>query len=155
MLMGGAGNDYLDEGDGHGDLEGGPGNDILVGGLGPDAFGVDLTSGDDVIRDFTAGPGMFDHLARDLTWEDLSFENMAAGGKIIWDGGSVLIEGVQQSELAQYGFMFAEEPDLPPASRDVSGPTPERPSPMSSAGPLISIGCSCLDARSTEPSTDF
>lgn len=79
-LMGGAGGDYLDEGAGHGDLNGGMGDDTLVGGAGPDAFAVDPTSGNDVIRDFTAGPGMFDHLAlRDLRWEDLSFEDTAAG----------------------------------------------------------------------------
>jgi Ca2+-binding RTX toxin-like protein len=129
-LMGGMGNDYLDEGAGHGDLEGGMGDDTLVGGLGPDAFAVDPTSGNDVIRDFTAGPGMFDHLAlRDLRWEDLSFEDTPAGVRVSWQGGSVLLEGVRQADLAQDDFMFAEEPDLPPASRPATAPTPERPTP--------------------------
>ncbi len=61
-VIGGAGNDYLDEGVGHGMLEGGSGHDVLVGGQGPDAFIVDPESGNDVILDFTAGPGMSDHL---------------------------------------------------------------------------------------------
>jgi hypothetical protein len=63
MLMGGEGHDFLDEGPGHGDLQGGPGNDALIGGTGADAFEISPDSGNDVIRDFTAGPGMFDHLA--------------------------------------------------------------------------------------------
>ena len=137
MLMGMDGNDYLDEGAGHGDLDGGKGNDTLVGGQGPDAFGFEPGSGNDVIRDFTAGPGMFDHLAlRDLRWEDLRFEDGAAGVTIRWDGGSVLLEGVRQSELAQDDFMFADRPDLPPGARPPAGPAPERASP-SSPGPQI------------------
>ena len=129
-LMAGAGADYLDEGAGHGDLNGGMGDDTLVGGAGPDAFAVDPTSGNDVIRDFTAGPGMFDHLAlRDLRWEDLTFEETTAGVRVSWQGGSVLLEGVAKPQLAQDDFMFADAPDLPPASRDATAPAAERPSP--------------------------
>jgi Ca2+-binding RTX toxin-like protein len=134
-LMGGDGSDYLDEGAGHGMLEGGRGNDVLVGGQGPDAFMVDRESGHDVIRDFTAGPGMFDHLAlSDLRWEDLRFEDTRHGVRISWDGGSALLEGVRQADLAQDDFMFANAPDLPPASRPPMGVAPERESP-SSDGP--------------------
>lgn len=114
-LRGEEGNDWLDEGVGHGDLEGGMGNDTLVGGQGPDAFTVDRTSGDDVIKDFTAGPGMFDHLALvGLRWEDLAITETAAGTRVSWDGGSVLLEGVRKTQLAQDDFMFADAPDLPP-----------------------------------------
>lgn len=110
-LRGEDGNDYLDEGAGHGDLEGGRGNDTLVGGQGPDAFTVDRTSGDDVIKDFTAGPGMFDHLALvGLRWEDLTIAETAAGTRVSWDGGSVLLEGVRMRNLAQDDFMFADRP---------------------------------------------
>ena len=137
MVMGGAGNDLLDEGAGHGDLEGGPGNDVLIGGRGPDAFGVDRMSGDDIIKDFTPGPGMFDHLAlRDLRWEDLAFEDTPAGVRVSWAGGAVLLENVLRSQLAQDDFMFAESPDLPPAARDPNGPAPERATP-SSEGPSV------------------
>lgn len=126
-LMGGDGADFLDEGAGHGDLDGGMGDDTLVGGLGADAFAVRPGSGEDVIQDFTAGPGMFDHLAlHDLQWEDLSFEDAAAGVTVRWEGGSVLLEGVRQADLAQDDFMFAESPDLPPGTREPAGPTAER-----------------------------
>ncbi|PWS34362.1 calcium-binding protein [Falsiroseomonas bella] len=137
MLFGGSGDDVLDEGAGHSGLDGGPGNDTLIGGAGPDAFMVDPESGDDVIRDFTAGPGMFDHLAlRDLRWEDLGFEDAATGVRVFWDGGSVLLEGVRMADLAQDDFMFADSPDLPSASRDATAPTGEAPTP-SQAGPEI------------------
>lgn len=136
-LMGGDGDDFLDEGAGHGDLDGGAGNDTLVGGLGADAFAVRPGSGDDVIKDFTAGPGMFDHLAlHDLRWEDLSFEDTTAGVTVRWEGGSVLLEGVRQADLAQDDFMFAESPDLPPGSREPAGPTAERAT-MSTDGPTF------------------
>lgn len=140
MVAGGAGDDYLDEGKGHGDLEGGPGDDTLVGGEGPDAFGVDRMSGNDVIKDFTPGPGMFDHLAlRDLRWEDLAIADTPAGVKISWSGGSVVLENVLKSQLAQDDFMFADEPDLPPSARHSNGPSPERPT-SSSEGPSFDSG---------------
>lgn len=136
-LRGGEGNDFLDEGAGHGDLEGGPGDDTLVGGTGPDAFAISPTSGNDVIKDFTAGPGMFDHLAiMDLRWDDLTFTDTAAGVRISWNGGSVLLEGVRRSDLAQDDFMFAMMPGLPPGTRAPTTPAAERPSP-STAGPVI------------------
>lgn len=151
MLFGGAGNDYLDEGAGHSGLEGGPGNDTLVGGQGPDAFVVDRTSGDDVILDFTAGPGMFDHIAlRDLRWEDLTVEDTSSGARIFWDGGAVLLVGVAKAELAQDDFMFADSPDLPPASRTPMGPAAELASP-SDPGPEITGADDFIRVR---PGTD-
>lgn len=114
MLVGGPGNDYLNEGPGHGDLDGGPGNDILVGGTGADAFAISPTSGHDVIKDFVAGPGIFDHLAvQDLKPEDLRFEDTQAGVLISWDtakgDGSVLLENVFKKDLAQNDFMFTDD----------------------------------------------
>ncbi|MCO6416198.1 calcium-binding protein [Siccirubricoccus sp. KC 17139] len=137
-LMGGPGNDYLDEGPGHSSMDGEEGNDILVGGTGPDAFVVRPGSGDDVVRDFTAGPGVGDHIAlQDIRWEDLSVDDTEAGVKISWEGGSVLLEGMRKSELSQDDFMFFNRPDLPPGTRAPEGPTEERPSP-SEDGPGIS-----------------
>ncbi|MFC7694508.1 calcium-binding protein [Paeniroseomonas aquatica] len=137
-LMGGPGNDYLDEGPGHSSIDGEEGNDTLVGGMGPDAFIVRPGSGDDIIRDFTAGPGVGDHIAlQDIRWEDLAVADTGGGVKISWEGGSVLLEGVQKSELAQDDFMFFDQPDLPPGARAPEGPVEERPSP-SVSGPEIS-----------------
>ena len=126
-LLGRDGDDYLSEGAGHSNIEGGEGDDTLVGGQGPDAFVVDPTSGNDVIKDFTAGPGMFDHIAfRDLQWEDLTIKQVDEGTRVSWDGGSVLLKGVTKSGLAQDDFMFATMPDLPPGDQAPEGPTEER-----------------------------
>lgn len=136
-LMGGMGNDMLDEGDGHGDLNGGMGDDILIGGRGADAFMISADSGNDVIRDFTAGPGMFDHLAlHGLDWADLVFADTADGVRISWSGGSVVLNGVMKADLAQDDFMFADAPQLPPSSRPADAPRPERATP-SEEGPSV------------------
>lgn len=136
-LMGGTGNDLLDEGAGHGDLNGGPGDDVLIGGPGADAFMIGMASGHDVIRDFTAGPGMFDHLAiGDLRWSDLSVSDTVEGVKVAWTGGSILLEGVMKAELSQDDFMFADAPELPPSARPADSALPERAT-QSSNGPAI------------------
>lgn len=116
-LRGGDGNDYLDEGAGHGDLEGGRGNDVLVGGLGADAFMISPDSGNDIIKDFRAGPGVFDHLAvMDIQPEELRFQDTRDGVMISWNteggSGSVLLEGVQKKDLAQDDFMFTDDRHL-------------------------------------------
>lgn len=136
-LMGGPGNDYIDEGPGHSSIDGEKGNDTLVGGKGPDAFIVRPGSGDDVVRDFTAGPGVGDHMAlQDIRLEDLSVADTDAGVKIGWDSGSILLEGVKKSDLTQDDFMFFNQPDLPPGVRPPEGPIVERPTP-SEDGPEI------------------
>ena len=130
-LMGGDGNDYLNEGAGHGDLEGGRGNDVLVGGLGADAFMISSDSGHDVINDFRAGVGMFDHLAvMDIQPEQLRFQDTPEGVVISWltenGGGSVLLEGVKKTDLAQDDFMFADDRHLiNPTSSDAHRVTAE------------------------------
>ena len=140
-VRGGPGNDYLDEGEGHSTVDGGMGDDTLVGGGGPDAFMIGRMSGHDVIKDFTAGPGMFDHLAvtDGLQWTDLAFTTVADGVQVSWNGGSVLLEGVAVSDLAQDDFMFADAADLPPGLREPEGPADEAPTP-SVAGPEVSGG---------------
>lgn len=140
-MMGGLGNDYLDEGPGHSSIDGEEGNDTIVGGRGPDAFVVRPGSGDDVIRDFTAGPGVGDHVAlQDIRWEDLTVADTSTGVQISWASGSVLLEGVKKSDLAQDDFMFFNRPDLPPGARVPDEPAPERPTPSEDepeiSGPL-------------------
>lgn len=136
-LMGGMGDDLLDEGAGHGDLNGGPGDDILIGGAGADAFMISADSGHDIIRDFTAGPGMFDHLAiKDLSWSDLEFADTPEGVKVSWADGSVLLNGVMKADLAQDDFMFADAAELPPATRPADVPRPERAT-SSQEGPAM------------------
>lgn len=116
-LFGGPGNDLLHEGSGHGDLDGGTGNDLLIGGLGSDAFMISPDSGNDVILDFRAGPGMFDHLAvMNIEPEQFPFRDTREGVMISWDtdkgDGSVLLAGVSKGDLAQDDFMFVDDRHL-------------------------------------------
>jgi Ca2+-binding RTX toxin-like protein len=116
-LMGGPGNDVLNEGAGHGDIDGGPGNDLLIGGAGADAFMISPDSGNDVILDFRAGPGVFDHLAvMNIEPEQFKFQDTKAGVLISWDtaqgDGSVLLAGVWKGDLAQDDFMFVDDRHL-------------------------------------------
>ena len=111
-VRGGTGADYLHEGDGHGDVDGEQGNDLLIGGRGGDAFILTPDSGRDVILDFQAGPGIFDHLAlRDISPEELRFQDTFAGVRVSWNEGraSVLLAGVFKADLTQDDFMFAND----------------------------------------------
>lgn len=116
-LMGGDGKDQLDEGAGHGDLEGGPGNDVLTGGSGADAFTISPDSGNDIIKDFRPGAGMFDHLAiMDIEPDQLRFDDTGAGVVVSWEtdqgNGSVLLENVYKQDLAQNDFLFVDDRHL-------------------------------------------
>lgn len=130
-LMGGDGNDHLNEGSGHGDLDGGRGNDVLVGGLGADAFVISPDSGNDVIKDFVPGPGVFDHLAvMNIEPEQLRFHDTRDGVLVSWDTdngrGSVLLEGVYKDDLYQNDFMFADDRHLiEPTTADADQVTAE------------------------------
>ncbi|MCV0387711.1 MAG: calcium-binding protein [Nitrobacter sp.] len=116
-MMGDDGNDVLNEGAGHGDLDGGRGNDVLTGGPGADAFMISPDSGHDVITDFRAGPGVFDHLAiMDIDPEQFRFNDTQEGVLVSWDtnngDGSVLLEGILKADLAQDDFMFVDDRHL-------------------------------------------
>ncbi|WP_431269232.1 hypothetical protein [Dankookia sp. P2] len=85
-----------------------------------------------MVRDFTAGPGVGDHIAlEEIRWEDLTINDTNGGVKVSWSDGSVLLEGVQKSKLSQDDFMFYNRTG-PAAGRPRAGrarrrgPDPER-----------------------------
>lgn len=115
MLMGDKGNDYLNAGAGHDMVDGGMGDDTLDGGDGADAFIISTTSGNDVVvGGFDAGPGAFDHIALlDLGPNNITVEDSASthgdshtGVLVSWNTGSIFIEGITESQMAQDDFMF-------------------------------------------------
>lgn len=111
-LMGEDGRDVLYAGAGHDMLDAGRGNDVLHGGDGADAFIVGPDTGNDTVRGgFDAGPGAFDHIAfRDIRPEDVVVKNVSGGVLVRWStnegDGSVLLEGLTKSQLAQDDFMW-------------------------------------------------
>jgi serralysin len=161
-LSGGAGKDFLDAGAGHDDLDGGTGDDTLVGGQGADAFAIDPDSGNDIVKDFTAGPALFDHVVvRGMTAEDLSIAQTSDGALVSWtkgEGGSILLEGVNVSELSRDDFMFTdvEGGDLLPGGRDAMTSDFTRPERNASQTPP-SIGEETINrgtARSFDAQAD-
>jgi Ca2+-binding RTX toxin-like protein len=79
QLVGGDGDDVIHGGSGHDNLRGGDGDDWLVGdrgvdvlhgGEGTDTFVVQLASGIDIVKDFTAGEDLL-VLGIGLRWNDL------------------------------------------------------------------------------------
>lgn len=114
-LMGGAGTDHLNAGAGHDMLEGGPGDDVYNGGDGADAFMVSHGSGNDtVVAGFDPGPGAFDHVAfMDIMPNEVSvIDSLSPHGDghtgvlVSWGDGSIFLEGIQKSQMAQDDFMF-------------------------------------------------
>ena len=99
-LIGGAGNDTLD---------GGQGNDSLLGGAGSDKFVFAGVFGTDTIRDFSDGEDLIDLSALSTTFADaMSGARQDGGdGRIELAGsGTIVLEGVQLSELDASDFLF-------------------------------------------------
>ena len=111
-LMGDEGNDVLYAGAGHDMLDGGKGDDVLNGGDGADAFIVGPDTGNDIISGgFDAGPGAFDHLAlRDILPNEIQVADVSGGVLVSWvtaqGDGSILLQGLTKSQMAQDDFMF-------------------------------------------------
>ena len=99
-LSGDGGRDTLSGGDDDDVLTGGAGNDVLTGGAGADRFefhtGGDL--GADRITDFDLA---LDRLVfnDEATFADLTVTQARAGARIVWDGGSVLLEGIDAADV--------------------------------------------------------
>lgn len=98
-------------------LEGAEGNDTYFGGMGADAFIVDRSSGNDVVLDFNAGPGAFDHVAfLDIRADELVITDTTGGVRIAWDGGqdSIILMNLARADLVQDDFMFNAGPQYVP-----------------------------------------
>ena len=99
-LIGGAGNDTLD---------GGQGNDSLLGGAGSDKFVFAGAFGTDTIRDFSDGEDLIDLSALSMTFEDAMSGASQNGNNArieLAGSGTIVLEGVQLSELDASDFLF-------------------------------------------------
>ncbi len=109
-LDGGAGQDTLLGGKGRDLLIGGTGNDKLTGGAGQDVFEFSPAklSGDaDRIKDFDPTEDIVRLVsATPLTFDELTLQAKDAGVKVVHDGWSVMLEGVNVADLSADQFDF-------------------------------------------------
>ena len=136
-------------------LEGGAGADILTGGAGDDTFVfasfdgdtiTDFGTGNDRIRITAEGVG-FDDLTINPWWNNLLLQRLflrSESGVLIihlpeedinttvitWNGGSLTLTGVADTELTAADFIFTEAPAEPapePEPAPVPEPEPQQP----------------------------
>lgn len=99
-LVGDAGSDTLSGGEGDDWLTGGAGDDVLTGGNGADRFVFHTGGalGSDRITDFDLA---LDRLAfnDEAGFADLTVTRAPGGARIAWDGGSVLLDGIDAADV--------------------------------------------------------
>jgi serralysin len=108
-INGGGGADKLDGGKGNDRLDGDTGNDKLTGAAGADTFFFASGDGNDKVTDFAAGAGKdIIEFGKGLfeSFEDViaSAKDIAAGVKITYEGGQVVLEDVKIADLAANDF---------------------------------------------------
>jgi len=107
-LHGEAGNDKLNGGKGNDIIHGDEGNDVLTGGKGSDTFVFEAGDGKDRITDF-GSTDLIDFAGQFANFEavvDAATESKK-GVTIAYDGGSVLLAGLEISDLTEGQFLFA------------------------------------------------
>lgn len=109
ILHGGAGKDKLDGGKGNDTIYGDEGNDTLTGGKGSDTFVFEAGDGKDKITDFGNGADVIDFNGQFADFDaviDAATEGKK-GVTIAYEGGSVLLQGLELSDLTADHFTFA------------------------------------------------
>ena len=111
ILYGYEGNDELYGGGDADRLYGHEGADRLYGGDGEDVFTFGSGHGNDTIGDFTVGEDLIDLYPLRLSGFDALALSSASGGVMIdlsgHGGGTILLEGVQVTDLSAADFLFA------------------------------------------------
>lgn len=108
-LHGEAGNDKLNGGKGNDIIYGDEGNDVLTGGKGNDTFVFEAGDGKDRLTDFGVGADVIDFSGQFANFDaviDAATESKK-GVTIAYDGGSVLLVGVELADLTESDFLFA------------------------------------------------
>ena len=105
-LSGGRGRDKLIGGGGADDLSGGQGADLLIGGGGADIFRFAEGDGADRIADFDRSRDLIDLSQLDAVFASLDLRDTAHGARIMADGLSILVTGVDVADIAADQFIF-------------------------------------------------
>lgn len=100
------GRDTVIGGNGRDTLESRGGHDVLTGGAGADSFVFLGRTGDRRITDFDPDTDQLTLQIANLTQADTSLTNTGTGLRISWDGGSVLLEGLDLGDFTQNDILF-------------------------------------------------
>ena len=106
VLNGGGQRDKLWGGDGDDRLSGGRGKDVLWGGDGADRFEVDSGDGRDVVKDFAIGVDRLDFGDGIDGIGELEFRQNGGSAVVIYDGGRLVLRGVDVDDLAHDSLLF-------------------------------------------------
>jgi Ca2+-binding RTX toxin-like protein len=93
-------------GNGRDTLESRGGHDVLTGGAGADSFVFLGRTGDRRITDFDPDTDQLTLQIANLTQSDTSLTDTGTGLRISWDGGSVLLEGLDLGDFTQDDILF-------------------------------------------------
>lgn len=105
-LYGGAEYDQLRGDAGNDVLNGGTGDDMLIGGADSDTFVFASDDGDDNIRDFNLLEDLIAFSSGASSATDLTFSDSNGDLLISYDGGTILLTGVDSSAADQVTFEF-------------------------------------------------
>ena len=105
ILEGGGGRDALNGGAGADTLNGGRGRDEVTGGNGADLFVFSNGGPRDTITDFTFDLDQIQFVGAN-SFDDLIFNDIAAGAVVRFGNAKVLIEDVDSIELIEDDFLF-------------------------------------------------
>ncbi|WP_244274512.1 hypothetical protein [Labrenzia sp. OB1] len=87
-------------------IAGTAGDDFLTGAGGADTFVFTETSGTDRVTDFTDGEDLIRIERSALTFEDLVLEASGTDALVRFDGSTIVLQGVDLSELDRGDFLF-------------------------------------------------
>lgn len=100
------GRDTVSGGNGRDTLESKGGHDVLTGGAGADSFVILGRTGDRRITDFDPDSDLLTLQITNLAKADTSLTDTGSGLRINWDGGSVLLEGLDQGDFTLSDILF-------------------------------------------------
>ena len=109
ILNGQAGSDEIFGGAGNDTIIGGKGNDALSGDAGADHFIFEGAHGDDRILDYQAGIDVIEIESGAYNFASLKIYQDGSDVVIISDGGTVILVGIDLTELSGADFVFKSE----------------------------------------------
>lgn len=105
-MFGGGGQDDIYGGGGNDSLNGNEGSDRLTGGFGDDRFLFDALSGKDTITDFDLVDDRVDFRDLFITFEDLTFKDVAEGLRVKTGTATVVFENLSETDADFINFLF-------------------------------------------------